>query len=116
MILNDLFVDANDFKHEEGDLFPLDFDQCDQFCRKASSSNPEFSIENELFDPFISRAYSTNIDFCETMRFEHKDMFLENFPRKDNYFHRTRITSHEIVGFNISRPIFITPKKTNLLC
>lgn len=84
MILNDLFVDANHFKHEEGDLFHLDFDKCDQFCRKAFPSNLEFGFENELFDPFISRAIPSNIDSYESKRFERKDLFLENFPRTGN--------------------------------
>lgn len=50
MMLKDLFVDPNDFKREQVDLFSLDFDKFDRFCCKASSSNPEFDIENELPD------------------------------------------------------------------
>lgn len=111
-MLIDLFADTNDFKREEGAPFPLDFDKLDQFCCKASSSDLEFGIENELFDPLTSTTYPTNIDFCESTIFEQKDIFLENFAGKDKYFHQTQTTSPDkIRGLNLSYPTYINPQQ-----
>lgn len=43
MMLKDVFIDRNDLKHEEGDLFPLDFNKFNEF----RFFEPEFGSANE---------------------------------------------------------------------